>query len=247
MNKMKPKVKRGVNIALTVLFIIALVVFMITFSIGVPIYCRFLYYIQINTLNLPEKTGWSYEVIKEAYDDILNFCTLPGYPCMTGQLKLSESGAAHFADCKTLFDLNFWAMLVSGIISLALILLNRFKVITFAKPFGHGAYLIAAIAAVALPVIVILLVFIVGFDAAFEAFHAIFFPGKTNWLFDWNEDQIIRVMPEEFFMNCAIIVAVALTVFSACIITADAVIYRKRKKAAGFKGGENPPPEDTGE
>jgi len=223
-------VKRGLNIALTVVFITALVLFMISFSIGIPIYCRFLYYIQINTLNMPEKTGWSYEIIKEAYDDILNFCTLPGYPPVTGQLKLSESGAAHFADCKVLFSLDFWVMLVSGVISLTLILLNRFKVIELSRPFGHGAQLIAAIVAVALPVVIILLVLIVGFDRAFEAFHAIFFPGKTNWLFDWNEDQIIQVMPEEFFMNCAIIVAVALIAFAAAVITADIVLIKKRAK-----------------
>ncbi len=224
------KVKRGLNIALTVLFIVALVLFMISFSIGIPIYCRFFYYIQINTLNLPEKTGWSYEVIKEAYDDILNFCTLPGYPPVTGQLKLSESGAAHFADCKVLFSLDFWVMLVSGVVSLTLILLNRFKVISFARPFGHGPQLIAAIIAVALPVVIILLVLIVGFDLAFEAFHAMFFPGKTNWQFDWNKDQIIRVMPQEFFMNCAIIVAVALIAFAAAVITADIVLTKKRAK-----------------
>ena len=228
---MSPKLKRGLNISLTVVFIAALVIFMITFSIGIPIYCRFLYYIQINTLNMPQRTGWSYEVIKEAYDDILNFCTLPGYPCQTGQLKLSAEGAAHFADCKGLFSLNFWGLLVSGIISLTLILLNRFKVISLARPFGHGAQLLAAVIAVALPVIIIALVLIVGFDVAFEAFHAIFFPGKTNWLFDWYEDEIIRVMPQEFFLNCAIIVAVALITFSATLIITEIIINKRHKKS----------------
>ncbi len=230
---MSPKVKRGLNIGLTVIFIAALVVFMLTFSIGVPIYFRFLYYIQINTLHLTEQTGWSYEVIKEAYDDILNFCTMPGYPCITGQLKLSAEGAAHFADCKGLFDLNFWALFSSGIITLTLLLLNRFKVISLARPFGHGAQLLSAIIAVALPVVIIILVLIVGFDAAFEAFHAIFFPGKTNWLFDPSEDQIINVMPQEFFMNCAIIVAVTLITFAAALITADILLTKKRAKTGG--------------
>lgn len=225
---MSPKVKKGLNVSLTVIFVAALVIFMLTFSIGIPIYCRFLYYIQINTLDLPEKTGWDYDIIKTAYDDILNFCTLPGYPCKTGQLKLSSDGAAHFADCKVLFSLNFWALLVSGVISLALILLNRFKVVTLCRPFGHGAQLLAAVIAVALPIVIILLVLIVGFDAAFEAFHAIFFPGKTNWLFDMNEDQIILVMPQEFFLNCAIIVAATLIAFAAAVITAEVLINRKK-------------------
>lgn len=225
---MSSKLKRGLNIALTVVFVIALVLFMITFSIGVPIYCRFFYYLQINTLNLPQKTGWSYEVIKTAYDDILNFCTLPGFACKTGELKLSAAGAAHFADCKVLFSLNGWGIIVSGVIALALTLLNAFKVIKLCRPMGRGAWFLAAIIAVALPVIILLLVFIVGFDAAFEAFHAIFFPGKTNWLFSPTEDQIINVMPQEFFMNCAIIIAVTLCVFAAALIIFD-VLYRRKK------------------
>lgn len=227
---MSPKVSKGLNISLTAIFVASLVIFMITFSIGIPIYCRFLYYIQINTLDMPAKTGWSYDIIKEAYDDILNFCTLPGYPCMTGQLKLSADGAAHFADCKVLFSLNFWALLTSGVITLTLLLLNRFKVISLARPFGHGAQLLGAVIAVALPIVIILLVLIVGFDAAFEAFHAIFFPGKTNWLFDWYEDEIIRVMPQEFFLNCAIIVAVALITFSAVLIITEVLLNKRRKK-----------------
>lgn len=72
---------------------------------------------------------------------------------------------------------------------------------------------------------------IVGFDVAFEAFHAIFFPGKTNWLFDWYEDEIIRVMPQEFFLNCAIIVAVALITFSATLIITEIIINKRRKKS----------------
>lgn len=236
---MTPKVKRGMNISLTAVFVAALVIFMITFSIGIPIYCRFFYYLQINTLDMPAKTGWSYEVIKEAYNDILNFCTLPGYPCRTGQLKLSVDGAAHFADCKVLFSLNFWALVVSGIITLALVLLNRFKVICLCRPFGHGAQLLAAVIAVALPVIIIVLVFIVGFDAAFEAFHAIFFPGKTNWIFSPTEDEIIRVMPQEFFLNCAIIIAVALITFAAVLIIVE-VLLNKRRKNQSVKNGIDP-------
>ena len=223
---------KPLNIALTVVFIIALVILMITFSIGLPIYCRFFYYIQIKTLGMEQKTGWDYATINTAYDDVLNFCTLPGYPFGTGALKWTEEEAAHFADCKVLFDLNFWGLLCSAIITATLVILNRFKVVTILKPLGHRAYFWAAIIAVALPVIVGLLCVIVGFDRAFNVFHAIFFPGKENWVFDWNKEQIIQVMPEEFFMNCAIIIGVALIAVSASLITADLILTRREKSAA---------------
>ncbi len=229
---MKVKQIRWLNITLSAVFITALVLFMLTFSIGLPIYCRFLYYIQINTLNLPEKTGWSYAEIKQAYDNCLNFCTLPNVEFSTYPLKWTENEAAHFADCKVLFNLNFWVLLSSGIITLALTVLNRLKVITLYRPFGHRAYLMSAVIAIALPVIIIFLVLIVGFDKAFTVFHSIFFPGKTNWVFYPETEQIIQVMPEQFFMNCAIVIACGLIAFSVALITADLIIFHRERRAA---------------
>lgn len=227
---MSEKAKKRLNISLTVVFITALALFIITFSIGIPIYCRFFYYIQINTLNLPEKTGWSYAEIREAYDNCLNFCTMPWVEFSTYPLKWSQRGAEHFADCKKLFDLNFWVMLSSVVITLTLLLLNRFKVITFKSFHGRRAYFYSAVVAVALPVLLMLIVLIVGFDRAFEAFHRVFFPGKTNWYIDPMADQIIDIMPEEFFMNCAIIIAVALITFATSLIVTDVVLYKRDKK-----------------
>lgn len=236
---MNGKTKKALNIALTVIFIISLVIFILTFSIGLPIYCRFFYYIQINTLNLPAEAARygidaGYAEIKTAYDEILNFCTLPNQPFKSGIFAMSESGKSHFADCKVLFDLNLAAMIVTGAISLTLVLLNRFKVIELVKIKGHRAYLISAVVALALPLIIGALA-AADFDKAFQIFHSIFFPGKTNWTFDPRYDQIITVMPEEFFMNCAIIIGVGLIVFSAALIAADVILWRKEKIAAGKK------------
>lgn len=229
---MKKQTERALDISLTVLFVVALTVFIITFSIGLPIYCRFFYYIQIKTLKLEQATGWSYETIKTAYDDVLNFCTLPNYPFGTGELSWTASEAAHFADCKTLFNLNLSGIICGGAISLTLILLNRFKIIKLCRPFGHGAQLIAAVIAIALPLLIGLIVLIAGFDRAFVAFHAVFFPGKDNWTFNPYTEQIINVMPEEFFLNCVIIIGAGLLAFSAAIIIAEAVLTKKRMNSA---------------
>ena len=220
------------NKLLTALFIIALVLFLITVSIGLPIYCRFLYYIQINTLNLTEKTGWSYDVIKTAYDEVLNFCTLAWVTEFSaGALKYSESGAAHFADCKVLFNLNLSVMICSAAAVLTLLILHKCKIIKILKIKGHAAYFWAATAAVALPVLLVIIVAIVGFDRAFVAFHSIFFPGKSNWIFNFKTDEIILVMPQEFFMNCVIIIAAGLVTLSAALILIDVLLRHKEKNA----------------
>lgn len=218
------------NKLITALFCVALVLFLITFSIGLPIYCRFFYYIQINTLNLPEKTGWSYDVIKTAYDEVLDFCTLAWVTEFSaGALKFSASGAAHFADCKVLFNLNLSVLICSAAALVTILVLQKCKVVQVLKFKGHRAYFWAAGAAVALPVLIILIVLIAGFDRAFEVFHAIFFPGKSNWIFNYRTDQIILCMPEEFFMNCAIIIAVGLVSFSGALIAADLILNKKAK------------------
>ncbi len=220
------------NKIFTAIFIVALIAFMITVSIGLPIYCRFFYYIQIKTLHLEETTGWSYDVIKEAYDDVLNYLTLPGFEFATGQLKWSSDGASHFADCKVLFNLNLGVLLGSAVLLIVTGVLVKLKKVTLCRPFGHSACLVSAVAAIALPVILFALIAAVGFDEAFEVFHAIFFPGKTNWVFNARTDEVIKIMPEQFFMNCAILIGVGLVVFAAALIIYDAVTFKKRKNKA---------------
>ncbi|MDE7163403.1 MAG: TIGR01906 family membrane protein [Clostridia bacterium] len=235
---MNVKYKKPLNIALTVLFITALTLFILTFAIGLPIYCRFFYYIQIKTLKMEEATGWSYQTIKGAYDEVLNYLTLPGRPFGTGELAWTESEAAHFADCRVLFNLNLSVFIISGAVCLTLILLNRFKIIELARIKGHRPYLISAVVAVALPVIIGALA-ATDFDRAFMVFHAIFFPGKDNWTFDPRTEQIIEVMPEEFFMNCAIIIGVGLIAFAVALIIADVVLTLKDKKRAALEKAAN--------
>ncbi len=234
----REKTKKTVNIILTSVFCICLVLFMLTFAIGLPIYGRFFYYIQIKLLGMEDATGLSYNTIKQAYDEVLNFCTLPWVKQFSaGSLKFSAEGAAHFADCKVLFNLNFGVLVSSAAVLLITVILHKLKVITLLKVKGHKAYLISAGVAVALPVIIIIIIAAVGFDRAFEGFHAMFFPGKDNWIFNPYEDEIITVMPEEFFMNCAIIIASGLIGFAAALITADLILYKRNFG----KSGKNAP------
>ena len=54
------------------------------------------------------------------------------------------------------------------------------------------------------------------FDRAFTVFHQLFFPGKTNWLFDPYTDEIINILPQEFFMHCALLILAILLL--GCVI-----------------------------
>ncbi|MBR3718751.1 MAG: TIGR01906 family membrane protein, partial [Firmicutes bacterium] len=162
-------------------------------------------------LDMPEKTGWTHEQIRKAYDDMMDF-ELKGADFATGDLKWSEDGMTHFADCKVLFLIDLRILAVTGVLLLAAWILFRSKKETPARLAGRGPSFWAG---------VLILVLFGGFgafaasdfDRAFTVFHKIFFPGKTNWVFDPSRDQIILVMPEEFFRNCAILIAALLAVF----------------------------------
>ena len=78
--------KKVLNHSLTIILIFSLLILMITFSIGLPIYFRPFYYLHINGLDMVENTRWSYEVIKEAYDEVLDFLVL-NRPFGTGELR----------------------------------------------------------------------------------------------------------------------------------------------------------------
>lgn len=194
---------------------VALFFFILTFSIGLPIYIRPFYYAHIDSMKLDQVSGFTKAEIREGYDQMLDYLTLPGKTFGTGVMAFSEEGAAHFADCKFLFDLNGTVLLLSSVCLLALFFLRKQL-----GPYRLGrrsAAFYAGIGAVGLPLVLGGLA-ATDFDRAFVVFHQIFFPGKDNWIFDYRTDQIIRVLPQDFFMHCAILIAAGVLVLSASVL-----------------------------
>lgn len=206
---------------LSVFCVVCVCMFLLTAAIGLPIYIRPFYYAHIGAFDLESRSGYSEEQIKAAYDEVLDYLTLPGREFGTGELPHSDDGKAHFEDCKVLFDLNAAILVCSGL-SLAVLFAMR-------KRWGgyrlgkHSAPFWAAMLSLTAPIMIGALAAI-DFDRAFVIFHGIFFPGKTNWVFDWYADPIIRVLPQEFFRNCAILIGLGLVWMAGGIL-----IWENRK------------------
>ena len=211
--------------AVTVLAALLLALLVLSFSIAVPILFRPFYYLQIDALDLPERTGWSEETIREAYDQVLDYCVF-GAPFGTGQLTWSQSGYSHFADVRGLFLLDFRVLGVSAVLCLALLILRLVRRRPFSPLLGRGPGFWAGASAGGL-VLVLTGLAALDFNRAFVVFHAIFFPGKDNWIFDETTDQIILVMPEEFFRNCAILIGAVLLTCCTVLILTD--LLRRKK------------------
>ena len=148
---------------------------------------------------------------------MMNYLTLPGVPFSTGELAFSTNGASHFADCKKLFNLNLIVLIISFVLTLTLFILERKKVFSFYNFFNKRPCFFSGIINLILPLTIGGLASI-NFDKAFTIFHKIFFPGKDNWLFYPDQDEIINILPIEFFRNSAILIAVGLIIISVIFI-----------------------------
>lgn len=207
-----------------ILLIINTSLFIISLAISFVLLFRPFYYYQINNLKLEQETGYSYNEIKESYDDVINYLTL-NKDFKTGNLKYSTSGKNHFQDCKILFNINF---IILGITTIILLIknkyLNKLKIFNYNLEFFSGCLNIIIILSL------LIISFIVGFNNIFDNFHKIFFFGKDNWLLSPDTDEIIKILPIEYFIKCAILLISIISIISITIIIKE--MYNKQ-------GGKN--------
>ena len=191
-------------------------------AIAVPILCRPFYYLHIGPMGLAEQVNLSVQEVKTAYNEMMDFCMGLTDTFSTGVLAWSEEGKAHFADVRKLFVLDLW-VLAAAILLWVVLRLVRGK--RPARLLGHTPGFWSAIGLCAVFLTVGGLAAL-DFNRAFTIFHQLFFPGKDNWLFDPRFDQIIQILPEEFFRNCAILILVGILGGCALVLLRD----RKQRK-----------------
>ena len=198
-------------------------------SIAVPLLCRPFYYAHIQALDLTGYTGLTAEQIRQAFDQVMDYCLDLRPDFAAGVLWFSESGASHFADVRRLFLLDLWVLGLSLAGLAAAFVYSRLR---RTRPWrfrgrGPGFWGACGLGTVFL---VVGALAASDFQRAFVVFHTLFFPGKTNWVFDWREDPIILLLPEEFFRNCALLILALLLAWCAALILADLWAGRQRKK-----------------
>ena len=108
-------------------------------------------------------------------------------------------------------------MLISGIISIIL-LIKRFK------EKEYRFLRLTGIITILIPSILGFLVAI-DFDQAFIIFHKLFFRNDF-WIFDYQTDPVITILPETFFMHCFILIVLIIVVFALLCL----IFYRYKQK-----------------
>lgn len=184
---------------------LCLFLFLISLAITVTINFRWLYYFDIQQLNILDYTDISKEELIKNYGLLLDFLNNPLNTTLAlPDFPMSAAGAGHFYDVKKLFLLNYGVLLVTLIPSFMLLRSfwkndQRWRLL---RPLQWGMLL---------PIFFGFLMAI-GFDRFFVTFHEIFF-NNDDWLFDPVTDPIINVLPETFFMHCFILFFVLIELF----------------------------------
>ena len=203
--------KKTVSVLLSILTAIAVM----TGSIAVPIIIRPFYYAHISPLQLTQY-GLTEAEIKDSFDDVMDYCLGFADEFSAGGLPFSAEAAAHFADVRGMFITDL------AVLAVCVLIFAVLKVLKY-EPHKFSGFSPAFYGAVGLIVLAVVIgVFVaVDFDATFMAFHKLFFPGKTNWVFNPELDPIIIYLPEVFFRNCAILIFSVMAIASIVIIAVD--------------------------
>lgn len=202
--------------------VIALVI--LAGAIAVPVLCRPFYYLHIGPMELAERVNLSVQEVKTAYNEMMNFCMGLTDTFSTGVLRWSEEGRAHFADVRKLFVLDLWALAAAVVLWIVLRFVRGKRP---ARLLGHTPGFWSAIGLGTVFLAVGSLAAL-DFNRAFTIFHQLFFPGKDNWLFDPRLDEIINILPEEFFRNCAILILAGILIGCALVLLQDRRMRHKK-------------------
>lgn len=206
---------------MNILLALALVLFIISAAVVVTLNFRPLYYFDIDFLDIPACSGLSREEIVQNYNALIGYNSIFGakelvFPTLT----MSETGRIHFEEVKNVFVLFEITMIVSGLLSAAGIVYRRFRK-------NSGYLLLAGILTVGIPAVLAVLIAL-NWSSVFILFHKIVF-NNDYWIFDPATDPVIMILPDTFFMHCALLI-LALVVLGSAVCLLLYGISRKKSK-----------------
>lgn len=191
-----------IGIVFTIFFVTVGCVFALNF--------KTLYYGDINLLNLEATSSLDREVIKQNYDEIVEYIKPTGKgDIKLSNFKLSKDAITHLYEVKSIFKLIYILAIFSGLTS---------SIILFLKIRQHDYKFLLVSSLVASIVPFILLS---GFTTKFKSnftklCDSIFTSGK--WQLSAKTDPVVNILPERFFQHSAIAVFSFSLVCGLCML-----------------------------
>lgn len=176
---------------------VVLFLFILSFSVTFTLNFRPLYYMDIELLEIEERSGIPKEEIKENYDVLIDYNSMFNDEELSfPTLVMSETGKIHFEEVKEIFVGFQTTAIVTAIIGLVSVFQQRkrvYKSKRYLKYAGIITILIPALLGAAMAI---------NWDKAFVIFHKIAFD-NDYWIFDAKTDPVITILPDTFFLHCA--------------------------------------------
>jgi integral membrane protein (TIGR01906 family) len=158
-------------------------------------------------------TGYPTEELRTATDAILSDLVFgpPDFDVvMNGEAVLAERERGHMRDVRTVFS-GLWILAAVSVVVLMVAAGRRRDPRASWHAVRRGALTLAG--AVALVGVVAL----VAFDALFELFHRVFFPGGS-YTFDPASERLVQLFPFAFWQETAMVVGV--TIIALALVVA---------------------------
>ena len=195
---------------------ILITLFLISASAVFTLNFRALYYHDISSLNIEEISGYSEHVIRENYNALIDYNSIFHRDPLDLSLPMSREGRIHFQDVKRIFDVLQIICLITLTASLILGIRSWQN--------GCRKFLInSAILSVLLPAAAGILI-ASNWENAFILFHEIMF-SNDYLIFDERTDPVIQILPDEFFLHCALMLIALILAASLCM----GLIYLRQK------------------
>lgn len=201
--------------AWSILLSLILTLTLISLTVVLTLACKPLYYLDIHALHILETTGYTISEIKANYDAVIDYSLSFGNaPLEFPTFPMSEGGRIHFEEVKNIFNLFKYMAIFGTLTGAAGILRQRRKQ-------SYGYLKLTAILTVALPAVIGATVAL-NWDWTFAAFHELAF-NNDYWLFDPATDPVINILPDAYFLHCAVMILV-LVILGSLIC---GLIYRR--------------------
>ena len=169
-------------------------------------------------MDLEKISGMNAQTIRANYDALIDYNLLWNRaPLEFPTLPMSQPARIHFAEVKRIFDGIQIAWIASAVMTVWILFATRGRRRRWLKWTGIlGLVIPAALGALVAA----------GWDSFFVRFHELVFD-NDYWLFDPATDPVILILPDGFFLQCAVLI-LAIVVLGSILCIACA--GRKRRK-----------------
>lgn len=200
---------------------VVLTLFIIGVSVVGTLAFRPLYYRDIEELQIEEKSGYSEREIRLNYDALIDYnMAWEDAELVLPTIPMSETGRIHFAEVKDIFDSFKCLAVLCGILGIVgIAFMIKWRQYLFLKMTAA----VACVLPIALGVFAI-----VCWRQLFTVFHKLFFH-NDYWIFSARTDPVILILPETFFLHCALLIFGGV-LLGAAVCRVVYMVFRKRAK-----------------